>query len=54
MNMTREELGRRVVKLTLYGEEMTDDDMYNALFVLSKVDIIRRFPKRIEIIEEGR
>ena len=33
-------------------DTMTEDDMYNALFPLSKVDIVRLFPKKIELEED--
>ena len=33
-----------------YEDTMTQESMYDALFPLSKVDIVRLFPKKIELI----
>ena len=33
-----------------FEDEMTEDDMYNALYPLSRVDIVRLFPKKISQI----
>lgn len=35
-----------------YEDELTEKEMYNALFPLSKVDIVRMFPVEIKIINE--
>jgi len=34
-----------------HEDQMTEDTMYNALYALSKVDIVRLFPKTIEVTE---
>ena len=45
------------IKSWQYEDEMTEDDMYNALFALSKVSNngigVRIFPKEIELITEA-
>ena len=33
-------------------DEMTNEQMYDALFPLSRVNIIRIFPKKIEVIDD--
>jgi len=35
----------------MYEDEMTEDQMYDALYTLSKVDIVRMFPKVIVVKE---
>lgn len=34
----------------MYEDTMTEEDMYNALFSLSKVSFVRMFPKKIRTI----
>lgn len=45
----------KIIKIKIteweYEDTITEDMMYSALFPLSKVDGVRIFPKKIEIIE---
>jgi hypothetical protein len=41
-----------VVEEWMYEDEMTDEQMYDALFPLSKVDMVRMFPKKIRVLTD--
>ena len=42
-----------IIREWINEDEMTEDDMYKALFNLSRVDFVRVFPKVIEVVDNS-